>query len=151
MRSRSSERAKPWVTGALLLLLVHGLGTARTAWGGCSHLVLPKSDRLRTFNHLDALIIGIGKSPSPIAGEPAQVPGEPAGRNRRAPCSGPGCSSRVPLPVSTASPGLDGSDQWVSWHSAASLAAALPFGRTIDEPTDRPTGQEAPIFRPPPA
>jgi len=149
MRSTSSERLKPWMTGALLLLLVHGLGTARTAWAGCSHLVFSNADRLLTFNHLDALIIG--NSPSPITGEPTQGPREPAGRNRRAPCSGLGCSSRVPLPVSTASPGSDGSDQWVSLHAAVSLGAALPFGRTIDEPTDQPSGQEAPIFRPPPA
>jgi hypothetical protein len=149
MRSTSSEQLKPWLTGVMLLLLVHSLGTARTAWAGCGHRVVSNSDLPLSFNHLDAIVIG--DSPSPIAGQPAQGPGEPAGQNRRAPCTGPGCSSRVPLPVSTASPGSDRSDQWVSLRAAVSLGAALPCGRTIDEPTDRPTGGGAPIFRPPPA
>ena len=89
-----------------MLLLVHGLGMARPAWAGCSHLVSSHSDRLLSINQLDGLITG--GSPSSLSDDPA---GEPGPKHPK-PCSGPGCSNRVPMPAPTSVPDSDRSDQW---------------------------------------
>ncbi len=81
-----------------MLLLVHGLGMARPAWAVCNHLVSSHSHRLLGINQLDKLITG--GSPSSRSDDPA---GEP-GPKHPTPCSGPGCSNRVPMPAPTTLP-----------------------------------------------
>src|SRR5206468_9847811 len=122
MKPMRSERLRQWGTAALVLLLVHGLGAARSAWAGCNHLVVSKSDRLLGFHGLDALMVG--GSSSAVSDDQTQ---DPLGEHRskqRTPCAGPGCSSRVPVPVSTASQGSGGSDQWVVLNAMMHLAVA---------------------------
>ena len=110
------ERLTRWATGALMLLLVHGLGLSRPAWAGCNHLVTSQSDRLLSIHQLDGLITG--SSPSE---DPASKPG-PA---HPGPCSGPGCSNRVPLPAPTAVPDADRSDQWGVLTTLSFLPSAI--------------------------
>jgi hypothetical protein len=149
MRSRGFEPLRRWGTGALVLLLIHGLGAARSARAGCNHLVISKSDQLRGLNRLDALILG--EASATIEDDSARGPANPHEPRRPTPCSGPGCSSRVPLPVSTASQGSDGSDQWVALGAVVGLPAASLPDRTLDEPACRPAGPKPSIFHPPPA
>src|SRR5437879_5565824 len=124
MRSTGFEPLRRWGIGALVLLLIHGLGATHSARAGCNHLVISKSDRLVGFNQLDAL--NLGDSSSTIEDDSAQGPVNPQEPRRPTPCSGPGCSSRVPLPVPTASQGPDGSDQWVALGAVVRLPASSP-------------------------
>jgi hypothetical protein len=134
-----------WGAGALMVLLAHGLGAPRSAWAGCNHLVSSRSDRHLDSNRLDAIIAG-----GSFSDDPAHDPLQENGPKRSAPCSGPGCSSRAPLPVPAAPQGPNGSDQWVVMNAVVPLAVAAPRGRTIDEPPARPAGQTLSIFHPPP-
>jgi hypothetical protein len=149
MRSMRSERLTRWATGALMLLLIHGLGAPRSARAGCNHLVTSKSDRLLEVNRLDALITG--DSSASFSDDLAQDPLGEHSPNRPTSCSGPGCSSRVPWPVSSTSQGSTGSDQWVVLNAVVHLAAVSPPCRTLDEPAARPAGHKPSIFHPPPA
>jgi hypothetical protein len=145
MRFIRCERLKRWGIGALVLLLLHGLGAARSAWAGCNHLVGSKSDRLVDFHGLDALVAGDASSFVPDNPARDQIPHRPT------PCSGPGCSSRVPMPSPTAVPDSDRSDQWGALNALARLPLPSPPHRVIDEPAARPTGKTPSIFHPPPA
>jgi len=138
-----------WGAGALMVLLVHSFVASRSAWAGCDHLISSRSDRLLEFNRLDAIIAG-GSSFS-FSDDLAHDPLEENGPKHPTPCSGPGCSSRVPLPVPVASQGPDGSDQWGVMNAVVPLAAVSPRCRTIDEPAARPAGHKPSIFHPPPA
>jgi hypothetical protein len=141
-RSIGFERLMRWGIGALALLLAHGLGAPGAARAGCNHLVTSQSDRLLHFNRLDDLITGS----SAVHAEPGQP-----GPQRPRPCSGPGCSSRIPQPPSTASPGSSGPDQWATLGDALSSTVASPPRLVPDEPAARPTGHRPSIFHPPPA
>jgi hypothetical protein len=147
MTVKRFERLGRWGIGALTLLLFHGLSTPRSAWAGCNHLVSSRSDRLRDFNRLDAFIV-YGSSVSLSAEDPLI---EDQGPNRPAPCSGPGCSSRVPMPVPTVFFDSDRVDQWGNLTSLAIFKSASPRIRMIEEPAGRPSGQKPSIFHPPPA
>ncbi|MFI5459091.1 MAG: hypothetical protein ACHRXM_26990 [Isosphaerales bacterium] len=138
-----------WGAGALIVLLVHCLVASRSAWAGCNHLISSRSDRLLEFNRLDAIVAG--GSSSSFSDDLARDPLEEKGSKRPAPCSGPSCSSRVPLPLPAASQGPDGSDQWVVMNAVVPLAVVSPRCRTIDEPAARPAGHKPSIFHPPPA
>ena len=149
MKSRRCGQLMQWGAGALMVFLVPSLVASRSAWAGCNHLVSSGSDRLLDFNRLDAIIAG--GSSSSFSDDPAHDPLEEKGPKHPTPCSGPGCSSRVPLPVPTASPGPDGSDQWVVLNAVVPLAVVSPRCRTIDEPAAHPAGHKPSIFHPPPA
>jgi hypothetical protein len=129
-----------------MVLLAHGLVAPRSAWAGCNQLVSSPSGRHLEFNRLDAIIAG-GSFSDDLAHDPLQKNGP----KRPAPCSGPGCSSRAPLPAPAASQGPDGSDQWVVMNAVVPLAVVSPRCRTIDEPGARPAGHKPSIFHPPPA
>jgi len=141
-RSIGLARLLRWGIGALVLLLAHGLGAPGAARAGCNHLVASESDRLLEFNRLDDLITGS----SAVHAEPGR-----RGPRRPAPCSGPGCSSRVPRPPSTASPGSSGPDQWAAPGAALGWAVASPPHFVPEEPAARPAGHKPSIFHPPPA
>jgi hypothetical protein len=143
MRSTRFERLTRWGLGALSLLLFHGLCATRAVAAGCEHFVFSRPDLLLDYNRLDALIAG-------GAADPAHDPLKQAPTSPR-PCSGPGCSSRVPAPVPTGFSGSDRSDQWGDLSTLATLPITSPPSRTIDEPVVRPTGQTPSIFHPPPA
>jgi len=130
-----------------MVLLSHGLVASRSAWAGCNHLISSRSDRLLDFNRIDAIIAG-GSFSDDLAHNPLEENGPKRGPT---PCSGPGCSSRAPLPAPAASQGPDGSDQWVDMNAVVPLAVVSPRCRTIDEPAARPAGQKPSIFHPPPA
>jgi hypothetical protein len=148
IRSIGFERLMRWGAGALVLLLAHGLGAPRSAWAGCNHLVTSQSDRGLDFNRLDDLITG---SSALLADDTdRERPGPPGPRTPR-PCSGPGCSSGVPWPASTASPSSGGPDQWIALESILDLAVASPPRLVPDEPAARPAGHKPSIFHPPPA
>jgi hypothetical protein len=145
MRPNCLGHLTRWATGALMLLLVHSLGMARPARAGCNHLVSSQSDRLLSMNQLDGLITG--GSPSSLSDEPAGQPGP----KHPTPCSGPGCSRRVPVPVPTTLHNSDRFDHWGVLNSLEILPVASPPGRTLDEPAAQPTGEPPSIFHPPPA
>jgi hypothetical protein len=137
---RGFERLTRWGVGAVVLLLAHGLGAPGTARAGCSHLVTSQSDRQLGLNRLDDLITG---------GSTAMPAGEPGRPSRR--CSGPGCSSGIPWPLSTTSPTSGGPDQWATVEAILGLAAISPPRHLPDRPPARPVGHKPSIFHPPPA
>lgn len=143
-RSIGFERLMRWGAGALVLLLVHGIGTPQAARAGCSHLVTSQADRRLDFNRLDERITGAAP------GLHADDPGQPVPAAPRK-CSGPGCSSGVPWPLSTASPTTSGPDQWIALESVLALIAVSPPRFLPDEPAARPAGHKPSIFHPPPA
>jgi hypothetical protein len=143
IRSIGFERLIRWGGGAIVLLLIHGVGTPAAAKAGCNHLVTSQSDRQFDFNRLDDLIA----RPTDLLVDDDRQPAPRAPR----PCSGPGCSSSVPWPASTASPSSAGPDQWVALGSVQTPAVASPPRRVPDEPAARPFGHKPSIFHPPPA
>ena len=110
MRFIRFERLARWGTGALILLLLHGVVAPSSAQAACNHLVTSRFDRFLDFKQLDALIVGDLSFlvPDEQARDPLQQPVP----KRRLPCSGPSCTDRVPSPVSTATQGSAGSNQW---------------------------------------
>jgi hypothetical protein len=125
--------------------MVHGLGSLKAARAGCNHLVVARSDALHEWDQLDQLIAG-----NSTAVSPDDLASGSQGPFRHKPCSGLSCSSRNPLPASTASFEREGSDQW---GTVDALAVVVVSGQDIPrggEPAARPSGQAAAVFRPPP-
>ncbi len=141
-RSIGFGRLMRWGTGALVLLLAHGLGAPAAARAGCNHLVTSQSDRMLDINRFDDLIAG---SSARLNGPGRPTPGRPG------PCSGPGCSSRIPRPASTTTPGSSGPDQWATLEAVLGPAVPSPPRLVPDEPAARPAGHKLSIFHPPPA
>ncbi len=139
------ERLGRWGIGAMLLLLFHGFAAPRSVWAGCSHLVSSRSDRQFDFNQVRAVIAG-DQSATLLAADP--VVGQ--GSKRPAPCSGPGCSSRRPMPVPASFLDSDRYDQWVALDTLAIVIGASPPARTIEEPAAHIMGEKPSIFHPPP-
>lgn len=147
MRSDRLERLARWGMGALLLLLMQCFAAPQSARAACTnHLITSRSERLLAYDRLDDLITG-DLSATLAEGPRRQQPGRPAPR----PCSGPGCKSSVPRPVSTASPSSAGPDQWIALRAVPGPVAASPDPLLPDEPADRPIGHRPSIFHPPPA
>ena len=147
MRPNRFERLTRWGAGALMLLLVHGLGAPRSAGAGCNHLVVSKSERLLDFNQLDALVAG--GSPALQSDDLARDPPGDRGSERPTPCSGPGCSGQVPMPVPTAIQAPEGPDQWGTLSVPVILPAASPLDRLTDEHPPDSSRQESSVFHPP--
>jgi hypothetical protein len=143
-----SERLMHWAAAALFALSMHSLFAPRTAFAGCNHLVVSKSDRVLNLNRFDLLIIG--DSSLLTVGTFADDPLKSQHPERPAPCSGPACSSRVPLPAPSASYSPDGSDQWVFQNAVLAVATASPPCGTIDELAAHAAAEGFSIFRPPP-
>ncbi|MHB1556635.1 MAG: hypothetical protein ACYC61_04030 [Isosphaeraceae bacterium] len=147
MRSDRFGRLARWGMGALLLLLLQCFAAPQSARAACSnHLVTSQSERRLAYDRLDDLITG-GLFTTLADGPRQERPDRPVPR----PCSGPGCSSSVPRPVSTAFPGTVGPDQWIALRAVPGPAAASPAPLMPDEPADRPAGHRPSIFHPPPA
>ncbi len=144
MRSIPLERLARLGTGALVLLLAHGLAAPRTARAGCGHLVTSQSNRELDDNRLDDLITG--HSTAMLAGDPGD-----SGPRGPLPCSGPGCSNGVPRPVPAAPSAPVGPDQWLALGDLLRLGDADPHRLPPDELSARPAGHRPSIFHPPPA
>jgi len=146
MRSIRSKSVARLAAGVLVLLMVHGLGSVRTAWAGCNHLVSSRSDRSLNFDQFDRLIYGTSSALSAdLLGRDTEVPLRPK------PCSGLSCSSGIPMPASNASLVHEGSDQWGTLASLTRVLTASPGIGHCQEPAARASGAAASIFRPPPA
>jgi hypothetical protein len=143
-----SGRLTNWGAAAAMLLAV-GLFTAPgSARAGCSHPVTSRSDRLANLHQLDELIMS-GTSSS-LRHDGDQSRQAPPGSPLRTPCSGPSCSNgRVPLPISTMSPGPDGRDRWGNLGIAVVVDDTSVSNRTFDEPSPAPACDRSSIFHPP--
>ena len=133
-----------WRAGAIMLLLVIGFAAPNTAWAGCSHLVGSRSDPFMKLQQLDELILS-GTSTGDGWQSPQGRPNSP----RRAPCSGASCSSRVPVPVSTISPGPEGRDRWGALGVVVVVDNTSAQARTTDGPALASSGEKSSIFHPP--
>jgi hypothetical protein len=146
MTGTQGKRLARLATGALLLLVVDGVGAPRSAWAGCGHPLGSQSDPFHDLYRLDAIFMTGSSYPSHdgLTPLPLEAP------VRRSPCSGLSCSSRDSLPISTASPGLDSSQQrGATLGSLVDLATKSAAGRTFDEPPLLATGEKISIFHPP--
>ena len=111
MRLRSFQAAGAgWGAGALSAPLGPRLVRPAPPGPAAADLVGSRSDPSRRLYGLDELIVaGTSSVSARRLGSIRRDRSMPA---RRVPCSGLSCSRRVPLPVSTASQGPDGPDQW---------------------------------------
>ncbi len=140
------KRLARLATGALLLFVASGFGAPRSASAGCSHPLGSQSEPLLELYRLDAIFMAGSSSDSrdDVSRSPLESPA------RRSPCSGLSCSSRDPLPISTASPGLESSQQWGATLCAlVDLPTESPTGRTFDEPAPIAAAEKPSIFHPP--
>jgi hypothetical protein len=125
--------------GAALLLLTQVLCAPRTAEAGCNHLVSSNSPSYVSLAHLDELITGQTPGPLSDSGGPKGPP----------PCSGPSCSGRVPLPISTVLPSVHGLDQWCLLADLLDLTGPpAHFAWMIETPT-LPSSDPSLVFHPP--
>jgi hypothetical protein len=140
------KRLARLATGALVLLVAAGWGAPGSARADCSHRAASQSGPFIDLFRLDAIIMVGSSSVSHdrVSQSPLESPAH------RSPCSGMSCSSRDPLPISTASPGVETSHQWgTPLGAVVDLEAQAPAGRTFDEPAPTASGEEASIFHPP--
>ncbi len=126
-------------SAALVLLMLLCASAPRTASAGCDHLVQSRLDRIHQINNLDELVIGT-LSHSPFD---RSLPG------RSSPCSGLSCSSRFPLPVSTASIATDGSQQWGALDVPIAAEPKSAARRAADESLPPSSAEKSSIFHPP--
>jgi hypothetical protein len=134
--------------GALVLLLIQGFLAPRVASAGCNHLVVSRFDSSLDFNRLDELVVA--RSVSVAAGDAARSPLGQSVPDRRTPCSGMNCSTRVPLPASTVSPEPRNVDQSAALGAPLVLEPALAPDGFNEHPTLGRSGYKASIFHPPP-
>ena len=146
MKSTFCKRLRRIWIGALIAFSFPVFAVSGTAWAGCSHLVVSRSDRLLDLNRLDTFIVGNSDITSlpHLPGEPAQpAPGQ------RLPCSGLSCSSDSPVPCSTASQGLDDPDHWGALSAAIFRQPVAPSGIIADRGSPSSRGRKLSIFHPP--
>lgn len=125
---------------AFVMLALLGIFAPATARAGCAHPFAPQSPLFDHSGRLDGLITGdMDQASNSPWGAPAN----------RKPCSGPGCSSRVPIPVPTASTGLEGMPQWGVLGSSFILEAVPTVRRPLDAPATLALAPIAAIFHPP--
>jgi hypothetical protein len=137
MKSAFQRRLARWGTGAIALLVFHGFCAPRSAWAGCNHLVGSQSDPMLNLSRLDDLVAG------------GRAHGQPAPERRQSPCEGMSCSSPTPLPVSTANPLPERSDQWGAVGERVVVPdTSLPERRT-DDCAPRGSVEKTSVFHPP--
>jgi hypothetical protein len=137
MRSACERRLVRWGTGAIVLLVLHGVCAPRSALAGCNHLVISQSDPVLDLSRLDDL----------VAGDRAHR--QPTPRPPQAPCSGMNCSSPIPPPVSTADPLPERSDQWGDLAAPVIIPDTSLESRSTDEPALRGSLEKSAVFHPP--
>jgi hypothetical protein len=133
-------------SAALVLLMLLCVSAPRAALAGCDHLFQSRLDPFHEINRLDELVIA-GSSGSPDGFSRSPFDRSLPGRSK--PCSGLSCSSRVPLPVSTASIASDGSQQWVALGVPFVVESKSLTRDSRDESRPSSSGDKSSIFHPP--
>jgi hypothetical protein len=147
MRSGHFGRQVRLGAGTLMVLMVHSFCAPGAAEASCSHRIGSSSTLISHRYALDDLIMGGSTSVS--EGGLDQSPHHRSVPGPRVPCSGLSCSSKVPLPVSTASMRNDRSDQWGMPGILVVLDAPVSPVRINDEAYLHSLGQNSSIFHPP--
>jgi hypothetical protein len=142
MKSIGVWRLGRWATGALAVLLFHGL-LPEAARAGCGHLVSSRPDRMLGLDRLDTLISGRSSAHDPGRSAPDRH-GQSPGR----PCSGPACSEGTPVPAPTPFSEVDRIDQYGILGVVEALVAA-PAGWILDDLEPRAVGRLSSVFHPP--
>ena len=148
MRSGQFKRLVRLGTGALMVVLFHGVCAPSPARASCSHPIGTSSPLVLSLHRLDELIMTGSSSVSedglvqPTGNESVPMP--------RVPCSGLSCSGRVPLPVSTASLVHDRADQWGTLEMRVVLDKSSQPAKTRDGASLHSVSQNTSIFHPPP-
>ncbi len=147
MRFLLSRQRVRLVIGAALLLLIQGLLAPRPSWAGCNNLVHSNGHKLGPSGNLAALIIG--RVSREIENEAA---GDLASRSRPSrplPCSGPSCSGRVQLPVSTSVVCAVDLVEWAVLSNSLDLVPSPGSTEWADESLADLTGTPSRVFHPP--
>jgi hypothetical protein len=143
--ARFRRMAQPG-SAALVLLTLLCASVPRTASAGCDHLVQSRFDQFPEINRLDELVIaGTFVNPDGFS----RSPFDHSAPYRSSPCSGLSCSSRFPLPVSTASIVTDGSQQWGTLGVPFAVESKSLSRDPRDESRPYPSGEIPSIFHPP--
>jgi hypothetical protein len=146
MRKATFRRMARPGSAALVLLMLLCVSAPRTASAGCDHLIQSRLDPFYDINQLDGLVIaGTFADPDGFSGSPfdRSMPG------RSSRCSGLSCSSRFPLPVSTASIAADGSPQWGTLGVPFVVESTSPSRGTRNESRPLTSGEKSSVFHPP--
>jgi hypothetical protein len=146
MTSAHARRLAYW--GASIFVLLLGQAAPPMAHAACSHLVTSYSERSLDFNHLDSLILAGSRAPGVTNG--VEELSRQSGSKDRWPCTGARCSSRVPVPSSTASQGSGGFDQWGNLSTDLFDQIITPLDKTVFGPAPHAFGRKPSIFHPPP-
>ena len=133
---------------AILLFLVLCHAAPRTALAACDHRATARVSRSADWNHLDPLIVGDRSTlvSDNRANDRLPTPRPPIPR----PCSGPNCSSKVPVPNSTASQASGSFDHWGNLPAAVLDQAVVSAEPALSEPTPHSQSSRPSIFHPPP-
>jgi hypothetical protein len=122
--------------GAFMLLVVQCLCAPASAWAGCNHLVISRTDAARMPSLIDHLM-------GDFAGqrEPLQTPPPP--------CTGAWCSGQPATPAVPAGVLDWGIESWVWW---APVAGSVPTARSFASPSSlvlHPAHCGSAVFHPP--
>ena len=126
-----------------MLLSIQGQFAPRPAWAGCNKLVHSSVQNHGASVNLDTLITGW--TSTEISSAPATRPNP----SRPLPCTGPTCSGRVPLPVSTSVVGSVDLVHWAVLSDSLDLVPSPIRTAWIDESLPDSTGNPSHVFHPP--
>jgi hypothetical protein len=147
MRSGHFNRLVRLGTGALMVLMVHGLCAPAPAWASCGHSVNSPSALISSPYNFDELImtgtLSVSEDGLAQTSRNRPLPGHGV------PCSGLSCSGRVPLPVPTASLVHERSDQWGTLGAPVVLDNSSRPAKTKNGPLLHSGRQSSYIFHPP--
>jgi hypothetical protein len=148
-RSRRTNRLAKRAAGTLLLSVVYALLAPSPAWAGCVHGAGSSSATIFRLYQFDEQLITGALSASERAFVPLHSDSDSAPRDRPAPCSGPGCSGRAPLPVPAPSIVQHPSDRCLASIEQTAIGMTEPPIPQADEPNLHPIGRHSSIFHPP--
>ncbi len=123
-------------TGAFMVLVFQCLCAPVSAWAGCNHLVISRTDPARSPSLIDPLIGDFAGQSEPYEAPPR-------------PCTGAWCSGQPATPAVPAGVFDWGIETWVWW---ASVTGPVPTVRFFASPSSlvlHPTHCGSGVFHPP--
>jgi len=139
MSQPSSGRPMPILAGAIIALVMFGVGSTSETQAACGHYTLAKPDRDRdvSLDHLDVLSID-----PDLRDATPQAPG-------RKPCTSPSCSEEPSRPNAPTPPSPDFGERGLCSLVFQGIASLEGSRLRTDEPSPHPVNHSATIERPP--
>jgi len=113
IRSGYMRRISRLGIGALVLVVLHGSCAPVTAWAGCNHLVVSRTDSIQLSSLVEPLLDDLGGRPQPSPVSPG-------------PCTGAWCSGQPVVPPVPAGARDWRADSW-AWSAWDSIVFTASF------------------------